>query len=127
MSEPAQRKQEADLTPQCDEVIPAAEQLAKDGKVQEALDKLMALEKQARNASDLASTSRVLTSLITLLFSLKDYAALNTHLHLLSKKHGQLRQAVQKMVDKAMEFVEPLGGEDKLKLIETLREITEGK
>ncbi|GAA5821937.1 hypothetical protein JCM11251_004787 [Rhodosporidiobolus azoricus] len=127
MSEPAQRKQEADLTPQCDEVIPAAEQLAKDGKVQEALDKLLALEKQARQASDLSSTSRVLISIISILFTLRDYTQLNAYLQILSKKHGQLRQAVQKMVDKAIEFVEQLEGEDKLKLIETLREITEGK
>ncbi|BGP31089.1 proteasome regulatory particle subunit [Rhodotorula toruloides] len=121
------RKQEADLTPQCDEAIPAAEQLAKEGKLQEALDKLLALEKQARNASDLASTSRLLIAVIDIFFSHSDYAQLNTHLHTLSRKHGQLRQAVQKMVDKAMEYVDKLEGEDKLKLIETLREITEGK
>ncbi|GAA5868102.1 hypothetical protein JCM8547_003345 [Rhodosporidiobolus lusitaniae] len=127
MAEQAPRKQEADLTPQCDEVIPAAEQLAKDGKLQEALDKLMALEKQARNASDLSSTSRLLTSLISLPFSQRDYTQLNAYLQLLSKKHGQLRQAVQKMVDRAMEFVAELEGEDKLRLIETLREVTEGK
>jgi 26S proteasome regulatory subunit N5 len=118
--------------------------------LQEALDKLLVLEKQARNvsllsrlttshsiptdhsiprpqASDLSSTSRVLISTITLLFSLKDYPQLNAYLQILSKKHGQLRQAVQKMVDAAMEFVGQLEGEDKLKLIETLREITEGK
>lgn len=158
------------------QVIPAAEQLAKarkgfrfglkelradrcpfvplaqEGKLQESLDKLLALEKQARNvsarwivclwrrllterpsggiagqASDLASTSRLLIAVIDILFSHSDYAQLNTYLHTLSRKHGQLRQAVQKMVDKAMEFVDKLEGEDKLKLIETLREITEGK
>ncbi|GAA6001379.1 proteasome regulatory particle lid subunit RPN5 [Rhodotorula paludigena] len=121
------RKQEADLTPQCDEAIPAAEQLAKDGKVQEALDKLLVLEKQARNASDLSSTSRLLIAVISILFTARDYAALSAHLQLLSRKHGQLRQAVQKMVDHAMQFVDQLDGDDKLKLIETLREITEGK
>ncbi|GAA5937397.1 hypothetical protein JCM10213_007222 [Rhodosporidiobolus nylandii] len=124
---PKERKQEADLTPQCDETIPAAQQLAKDGKLQEALDKLLALEKQARSASDLSSTSRVLIAIIDILHSQRDYVQLNAYLLLLSKKHGQLRQAVQKMVDRAMEFVETLEGDDKLKLIETLREITEGK
>ncbi|BGP38998.1 proteasome regulatory particle subunit [Rhodotorula kratochvilovae] len=121
------RKQEADLSPQCDEAIPAAEQLAKDGKLQEALDKLLALEKQARNASDLSSTSRLLLSINAILFTAREYAQLNAHLQLLSKKHGQLRQAVQKMVDGAMEYVDQLEGDDKLRLIETLREITEGK
>ncbi|GAA6023111.1 hypothetical protein JCM10207_007724 [Rhodosporidiobolus poonsookiae] len=127
MSELAPRKQEADLTPSCDEVIPQAEKLAKDGQVQEALDKLLVLEKQARNASDLSSTSRLLIAAISILYDRKDYTQLNQYLQILSKKHGQLRQAVQKMVDKAMEFVDALEGDDKLALIETLREITEGK
>ncbi|CEQ42884.1 SPOSA6832_04744, partial [Sporobolomyces salmonicolor] len=121
------RKQEADYTQQCDEAIPAAEQLAQEGKVQEALDKLLALEKPARNASDLPSTSRILVAIISILFSRRDLEQLNAHLQLLSKKHGQLRLAVVKMVDKAMEFVPELEGKDKLELIETLRDITEGK
>ncbi|GAA6060921.1 hypothetical protein JCM10212_003955 [Sporobolomyces blumeae] len=131
MSSDQVRKQEADLTPQCDEVIPQAEQLAKDGKTQEALDKLLALEKQARNASDLSSTSRVLVSIISILYDpsspSRDLSKLNQHLQLLSKKHGQLRQAVVKMVEKAMEFMNELEGKDKEELIDTLREITEGK
>jgi len=45
----------------------------------------------------------------------------------LSKKHGQLRQATVKMVEKAMEFVNELQGAEKEKLITTLRDITEGK
>ncbi|GAA5986443.1 hypothetical protein JCM11641_001002 [Rhodosporidiobolus odoratus] len=126
-SELKERKQEKDYTKEVDQLIPQAEQLAKDGKLQDALDKLLALEKQTRNASDLSSTSRLLISTISILYEKQDYTQLNAHLQLLSKKHGQLRQAVQKMVDKAMEFVEPLQGENKLKLIEVLRQITEGK
>jgi len=83
----------------------------------------------ARNsqASDLASTSRLLLAINSILFHARDYTQLNAHLQLLSKKHGQLRQAVQKMVDGAMEYVDQLEGDDKLRLIETLRDITEGK
>lgn len=86
-----------------------------------------AVWRDSSQASDLASTSRLLIAVIDILFSHSDYAQLNTYLHTFSRKHGQLRQAVQKMVDKAMEFVDKLEGDDKLKLIETLREITEGK
>jgi 26S proteasome regulatory subunit N5 len=46
---------------------------------------------------------------------------------LLSKKHGQLRQATQKMVDEAMTYLDKFEGKRKLDLIETLREVTEGK
>ncbi|GAA5839483.1 hypothetical protein JCM3766R1_003558 [Sporobolomyces carnicolor] len=133
MSSEPLRKQEADLTPQCDEVIPAAESLASAGKTQEALDKLLSLEKQARNASDLSSTSRVLISIITVLYQpsspSRDLTKLNEQLVSLSKKHGQLRQATVKMVEKAMEFMNELqpGSKEKEDLISTLREITEGK
>ncbi|KAI5480359.1 hypothetical protein MNV49_000934 [Pseudohyphozyma bogoriensis] len=127
MSSEIQRKQEADLTKDCDEIIPVAESLADAGKLQEALDKLLALEKQTRNAADLASTSRVLLSTISILHTKKEWALLNSHISLLSKKHGQLRQATQKMVEKTMEYLDGLEGKDKLELIETLREVTEGK
>ncbi|GAA5893378.1 uncharacterized protein JCM6883_007646 [Sporobolomyces salmoneus] len=133
MSSEALRKQEADLTPQCNEIIPAAESLASEGKTQEALDKLLSLEKQARNASDLSSTSRVLISIISLLYQpsspSRDLTKLNEQLVSLSKKHGQLRQATVKMVEKAMEFMNELteGSKEKEDLIATLREITEGK
>ncbi|GAA5985272.1 hypothetical protein JCM5350_005572 [Sporobolomyces pararoseus] len=133
MSSEALRKQEADLTPQCDEIIPSAESLATSGNTQEALDKLLSLEKQARNASDLSSTSRVLISIISILYQpdspSRDLTKLNEQLVNLSKKHGQLRQATVKMVEKAMEFMNelPQGSKEKEDLISTLREITEGK
>ncbi|GAA5883237.1 hypothetical protein JCM16303_007323 [Sporobolomyces ruberrimus] len=131
MSSEALRKQEADLTPQCDEIIPAAESLVSAGKTQEGIDKLLVLEKQARNASDLSSTSRVLIAIISILYqpASRDLTKLNEQLVSLSKKHGQLRQATVKMVEKAMEFMNELeqGSKDKEDLIATLREITEGK
>ncbi|ORY91686.1 hypothetical protein BCR35DRAFT_286656 [Leucosporidium creatinivorum] len=123
----APRKQEADLTKDCDEILPVVESLADAGKIQEALDKLLVLEKQTRNAADLASTSRVLVTAIQILHKHEQWDLLNSHLSLLSKKHGQLRQATQKMVDEAMTYLEKFEGKRKLALIETLREVTEGK
>ncbi|KDE09163.1 hypothetical protein MVLG_00876 [Microbotryum lychnidis-dioicae p1A1 Lamole] len=123
----APRKQEADHTKDCDETIPVAESLASSGQVQEALDKLLTLEKLTRNSADLASTTRVLIAIISILHQHKQYDLLNTHITLLSKKHGQLRQATQKMVDEAMTYLDNLDGKPKLDLIETLRDVTEGK
>ncbi|SCZ98477.1 BZ3500_MvSof-1268-A1-R1_Chr7-1g09171 [Microbotryum saponariae] len=123
----APRKQEADHTKDCDETIPVAESLASSGQVQEAVDKLLALEKLTRNSADLASTTRVLIAIISILHHHKQYDLLNTHITLLSKKHGQLRQATQKMVDEAMTYLDNLDGRPKLDLIETLRDVTEGK
>lgn len=44
-------KMEVDYSTTCDEKIPAAQKLAKDGNVQEAVDILMTLEKQTRTVS----------------------------------------------------------------------------
>jgi hypothetical protein len=53
---------------------------------------------------------------------------LNEQIQLLSKKHGQLKQAITKMVQVSMEFIDDTPSvETKLSLIETLRTVTEGK
>ena len=47
---------------------------------------------------------------------------------LLSKKHGQLKQAITKMVQVVMGFLDETPSvEVKLNVIETLRTVTEGK
>ena len=47
---------------------------------------------------------------------------------LLSKKHGQMKQAITKMVQVVMGFLdEAPSSETKLSVIETLRTVTEGK
>lgn len=78
-------------------------------------------------ASDLSSTSRLLIGILDLFYAAHDLAQVNAYLQILSKKHGQLRQAVQKMVERAMEMVQESTGKEKLDLIETLRDISEGK
>ena len=114
--------------------------------IQAALEKLSALEKHTRQvrfkasqgvstadsfaikASDLASTSRLLVAIITFSKDSGDWSLLNEQVLLLSKKHGQLKQATTKMVQVAMSFIdEAPDQEKKLSLIETLRTVTEGK
>lgn len=80
-----------------------------------------------KQAADLASTSRVLISIVSILHQRGEWSQLNSHIVLLSKKHGQLRQATQKMVENVMTYLDSLEGQTKLDLIETLREVTEGK
>jgi 26S proteasome regulatory subunit N5 len=53
---------------------------------------------------------------------------LNEQVLLLSKKHGQLKQAITKMVQVVMSFLEDTPNvETKLSVIEALRTVTEGK
>ncbi|PNS19616.1 26S proteasome regulatory subunit rpn5 [Sphaceloma murrayae] len=120
-------KAERDFTKEVDAAIPEAEKLAKSN-VQSAIDKLLPLEKQTRQASDLPSTSRILTAIVTICKDAGDWALLNEQTQLLSKKHGQLKQAITKMVQVVMSFLDATPNEDtKLSTIETLRTVTEGK
>ena len=53
---------------------------------------------------------------------------LNEQVLLLSKKHGQLKQAITKMVQVVMSFLDETPNLDtKLSVIEALRTVTEGK
>lgn len=79
-------------------------------------------------ASDLASTSRLLVAIVTICKNSGDWGLLNEQVLLLSKKHGQLKQATTKMVQVVMAFIEAApDAEKKLSVIETLRTVTEGK
>ncbi|KAI9143373.1 PCI domain-containing protein [Paraphysoderma sedebokerense] len=119
---------EKDFGPTCDQVLPQTTTLAQNGKLNEALEQLMVLEKQTRNGADLASNTRVLIHIIKLCYESKNLKALNENIVVLSKKHGALKQAITKMVQEAMTYVEKLTErKQKLELIETLRTVTEGK
>src|SRR5271155_1129965 len=79
-------------------------------------------------ASDLPSTSRILVAIVTISKDSGDWNSLNEQVLLLSKKHGQLKQAITKMVQVVMGFLDDTPNmETKLSVIETLRTVTEGK
>ncbi|KAF9888378.1 hypothetical protein FE257_008656 [Aspergillus nanangensis] len=127
MSDGGILKAEKDFTKDADKLIPEAEQLAKTD-VQGAIDKLLTLEKQSRQASDLPTTSRLIVTIVTLCKNSGDWNLLNDNVLLLSKKHGQLKQAITKMVQVVMGFLEDTPDMDvKLSVIQTLRTVTEGK
>jgi 26S proteasome regulatory subunit N5 len=121
------RKPDRDFSSEVDKQLPDAEKLAQSN-VQAAIEKLLSLEKQARQASDLASTSRVIVGIVTICKQAGDWSLLNEQVLLLSKKHGQLKQATTKMVQVVMGFLDEVPDLDtKLSVIETLRTVTEGK
>ncbi|ONH68900.1 hypothetical protein BON22_1551 [Cyberlindnera fabianii] len=127
MSRDAPLKAEKDFTSILDEQFPEIENLAKNDYTS-ALEKYLFLEKQTRQASDLASSKRVLQKIVQVLANNGDWKALNEQLVLLSKKHGQLKIAVQVFVQEAMEYLDKTPDQDtKVALIETIRTITESK
>jgi 26S proteasome regulatory subunit N5 len=70
----------------------------------------------------------VLSKIVDLLASKKEWKLLNEQLILLSKKHGQLKLAVQVFVQQAMTYLDKTDDlEIKIALIETIRTVTESK
>lgn len=76
----------------------------------------------------MVSTSRVLIAIVEICFEAKNWSALNEHIVLLSKRRSQLKQAVTKMVQECCTYIDKTPDrETMIKLIETLRSVTEGK
>lgn len=124
------QKMEVDYAPACDEKIPIAKELAKKNpdSFHEAIEMLLSLEKQTRLGADMVSCSRVLVAICQLCFEAGNWNALNEYVTLLVRRRSQLKQAVSKMIQECCTYVDKTPDkETKLKLIDTLRAVTEGK
>jgi 26S proteasome regulatory subunit N5 len=76
----------------------------------------------------MVSNSRVLVGIVEFCFKANDWKTLQEQIVVLSKKHGLLKEAVTRMIQKAVEFVEKVpNAQAKVEYIKTLREVTEGK
>lgn len=77
------------------------------------------------------STTRLVKEASELCYKARNFKLLNSNISSLSKKHGQLKAAIQAIVEQAYEWLEDIrktqGTETWLELIETLRTVTEGK
>jgi 26S proteasome regulatory subunit N5 len=82
-------------------------------------------------AADVASTSRLVKAAVQHCYDARNYTLLNSTVTILSKKHGQLKAAVQAIVELTMSWLTEVrardGVEKWLELVETLRGVTEGK
>ncbi|KAK9480377.1 PCI domain-containing protein [Lipomyces japonicus] len=127
MSDGTVIKPDKDFSEILEKEIPAIDLIAKTD-VQAAVDRLLGLEKQTRQASDLFSTEKLLIKIITLYKNAGDWKQMNEHIQILSKKHGQLKQAITTMVQVAISFLDRAPDVDtKVETIENIRTVTEGK
>uniref|UniRef100_A0AAZ3R4I1 26S proteasome non-ATPase regulatory subunit 12 n=1 Tax=Oncorhynchus tshawytscha TaxID=74940 RepID=A0AAZ3R4I1_ONCTS len=121
-------KMEIDYSSTVDTRLPECAKMAKEGRLQEAVESLLSLEKQTRTASDMVSTSRILVAVVQMCYEAKDMDALNENIMLLSKRRSQLKGAVAKMVQECYKYVDTVTDLTvKLRLIDTLRTVTAGK
>ncbi|KAG8186063.1 hypothetical protein JTE90_005416 [Oedothorax gibbosus] len=121
-------KMEVDYSSTVDEKIPVCQKLCQEGKLTEALDILMSLEKQTRTGADTHSCGRVLVAIVRLCFETKNYSLLSENIVLLTKRRSQIKQAVTKMIQECCTYVDQMPDKKtRLDLIDTLRQVTAGK
>ena len=129
MSEGKLSKPDQDFSAIVDAELPSISTLP----LPQALERLTVLEKQTRQASDAVSTRRILVKVVQLCAESNSWDVLNEEILAFSKKHGQLKAAVQGMVEEAWNLLKNTDWvaqgklQDRDKLIETLRVVTEGK
>ena len=64
-------KMEVDYSSTVEEKIPQAKELAAQNKLEDALEMLLALEKQTRTGADMHSTSKVLVAIVQICFEVR--------------------------------------------------------
>ncbi|XP_064405875.1 26S proteasome non-ATPase regulatory subunit 12-like [Halichondria panicea] len=121
-------KMEEDYSDTVDKRLPECTEMAQNGRLHDALESLLSLEKTTRTANDSISTGRVMKAIVQLCFDTQEWDTLNEHILILTKRRNQLKTAVAAMVEECCKFVDQTPNLDtKLKLIDTLRTVSEGK
>ncbi|GFY94187.1 26S proteasome regulatory subunit, putative [Actinidia rufa] len=98
------------------------------GELEAKIESLLNVEKQMRLAGDVAATKKAVTDILELCFEVRAWKTLNDQIVLLSKRRGQLKQAVTAMVQQAMQYIDVTPDlETKIELIKTLNSVSAGK
>ncbi|PON47796.1 Winged helix-turn-helix DNA-binding domain containing protein [Parasponia andersonii] len=98
------------------------------GNLEVAIEQLLNLEKQMRLAGDVAGTKKAVTDILQLCFEARAWKTLNEQIVVLSKRRGQLKQAVTAMVQQAMQYIDETPDlETRIELIKTLNNVSAGK
>lgn len=101
----------------------------KKQKFQDAIEELHQLEKKYRTAGDAISIGRILVAIVEIHFGLSKFSELNESiLTFTTKKHLQSEHAIGAMLRKCCECVDLIDDRSiKMKLLETLKAVTDGK
>ncbi|KAK9111196.1 hypothetical protein Scep_018715 [Stephania cephalantha] len=92
------------------------------------IESLLNVEKQMRLAGEVAGTKKAVVDIIQLCFQARAWKTLNDQIVLLSKRRGQLKQAVTAMVQQAMQYIDETPDiETRIELIKTLNSVSAGK
>jgi len=127
--EGAMHKMEVDYSKEGEIKLAEAEKLFQENKLEQAVEQvLLPFEKLTRLAGDMATTGKVLCAIVEMCFKAQRWQYLNDNMILLAKKRSLIKAAIAKMIKTAYELVEQTPNLDiKIALIESLRDITDGK
>lgn len=112
-----------------EEITPETIQSIKSRSFHESINELVHLEKKYRTAADAISLGRILVALVEIHYDLSKFSELNECIITFTlKKHLQSEQAIGAMIRKCCEFVDSISDTSiKMKLLETLKFVTDGK
>ncbi|PKA64599.1 hypothetical protein AXF42_Ash007345 [Apostasia shenzhenica] len=92
------------------------------------IDDFLNVEKHMRLAGDVAGTKKAVVDIMELCYNARAWKTLNDQIVLLSKRRGQLKQAVTAMVQQAMQYIDETPDIDtRIDLIKTLNNVSAGK
>ncbi|KAL8133089.1 26S proteasome non-ATPase regulatory subunit 12 homolog A-like [Apium graveolens] len=98
------------------------------GELESKIEKLLNEEKQMRLSGEVSGTKKAVTEILQLCYDARAWKTLNDQIVLLSKRRGQLKQAVTAMVQQAMKYIDETPDiETKTELIKTLNSVSAGK
>ncbi|KAK1272449.1 hypothetical protein QJS04_geneDACA012259 [Acorus gramineus] len=104
------------------------ERLEKEGNLEASIESLLNVEKQMRLAGDVAQTKKAVVEIVQLCYEARAWKTLNDQIILLSKRRGQLKQAVTAMVQQAMQYIDETPDiETRIELIKSLNSVSAGK
>lgn len=109
-------------------LIPESVLAASRRGLEDALALLLPLEKKCRASNDTHTLKQLCLHMVRLCREHNDWAKLNATLSLINKRRNQSRFAISAVVEEAIAYVEQTPGRtEKVALIETLKEVCEGK
>lgn len=96
--------------------------------LEDAVNHLMALERQCRLAGDFKSLKEICIKMISMCEAKLDWVKLNATIAVLCKKRAQSKLVITAIVEVAMTYIDKTPSEEvKMELIKTLKDVTEGK
>mmetsp|Transcript_3429 Transcript_3429/g.6009 ORF Transcript_3429/g.6009 Transcript_3429/m.6009 type:complete len:472 (-) Transcript_3429:2288-3703(-) len=115
---------DAEFVKSVDEIVSKSSTASLDS----SLEELLALERTQRLAANAPECAYVCVEMIKLCYAAKNWSKLSETIVLLSKRRAQLKQAVTKMVQQALLYIDETPDKaSKIAYIEMLREVSAGK